>query len=191
MSSVSADLERAESVNTTAISRRSAVFHREGSAGLDRVLCRAIRLSSGFSGSAGRRVLWTCQPRRDRHHAQDDRSGCAAGAQSGAARMEARWDAYIYTLDPDLLFAEFKQRGASFVKELSFIDDESVGLRGHGRRWIRCWHSFGRVTKLARSRIGSSESEWRFRKESRGARWPWRMRGSCRRRRRRHELSDD
>jgi len=34
----------------------------------------------------------------------------------------ARWDAYIYTLDPDPLFAEFKQRGASFVKELSFID---------------------------------------------------------------------
>ena len=34
----------------------------------------------------------------------------------------ARWDAYIYTLDPDPLFTEFKQRGASFVKELSFID---------------------------------------------------------------------
>ena len=34
----------------------------------------------------------------------------------------ARWDAYIYTLDPDPLFEEFKQRGASFVKELSFID---------------------------------------------------------------------
>ena len=35
----------------------------------------------------------------------------------------ARWDAYVYTLDPDALFDEFKQRGASFVKELSFIDD--------------------------------------------------------------------
>src|SRR6188508_1787964 len=35
----------------------------------------------------------------------------------------ARWDAYIYTLDPDPLFDEFRQRGASFVKELSFIDD--------------------------------------------------------------------
>jgi catechol 2,3-dioxygenase-like lactoylglutathione lyase family enzyme len=34
----------------------------------------------------------------------------------------ARWDAYIYTLDPDPLFEEFRQRGASFVKELSFID---------------------------------------------------------------------
>src|SRR5262249_22028940 len=32
----------------------------------------------------------------------------------------ARWDAYIYTLDPDALFREFRQRGASFVKELSF-----------------------------------------------------------------------
>ena len=34
----------------------------------------------------------------------------------------ARWDAYVYTLDPDRLFAEFKQRGVSFVQELSFID---------------------------------------------------------------------
>ncbi len=40
----------------------------------------------------------------------------------------ARWDAYIYTLDPDTLFAEFKQRGASFVKELSFIDDGLWGF---------------------------------------------------------------
>ena len=38
----------------------------------------------------------------------------------------ARWDAYIYTLDPDALFDEFRQRGAQFVKELSFIDK---GLR--------------------------------------------------------------
>jgi hypothetical protein len=34
----------------------------------------------------------------------------------------ARWDAYIYTLDPDTLFDEFSQRGAPFVKTLSFID---------------------------------------------------------------------
>jgi hypothetical protein len=40
----------------------------------------------------------------------------------------ARWDAYIYTLDPDTLFAEFGQRGASFVKELSFIDDGLWGF---------------------------------------------------------------
>ena len=40
----------------------------------------------------------------------------------------ARWDAYIYTRDPDPLFAEFKQRGASFVKELSFIDDGLWGF---------------------------------------------------------------
>lgn len=39
----------------------------------------------------------------------------------------ARWDASIYALDPDSLFAEFKHRGASFVKELSFID---IGLWG-------------------------------------------------------------
>ena len=40
----------------------------------------------------------------------------------------ARWDAYIYTLDPDALFEEFRQRGASFVKELSFIDDGLWGF---------------------------------------------------------------
>ena len=34
----------------------------------------------------------------------------------------ARWDAYVYALDPDALFEEFRQRGASFVTELSFID---------------------------------------------------------------------
>ena len=40
----------------------------------------------------------------------------------------ARWDAYIYTLDPDSLFDEFRGRGASFVKELSFIDDGLWGF---------------------------------------------------------------
>ena len=40
----------------------------------------------------------------------------------------ARWDAYIYTLDPDSLFVELKKRGASFVKELSFIDDGLWGF---------------------------------------------------------------
>jgi hypothetical protein len=40
----------------------------------------------------------------------------------------ARWDAYIYTPDPEPLFAEFKERGASFVKELSFIDDGLWGF---------------------------------------------------------------
>jgi catechol 2,3-dioxygenase-like lactoylglutathione lyase family enzyme len=39
----------------------------------------------------------------------------------------ARWDAYVYTLDPDTLFDEFRQRGVSFVKTLSFID---IGLWG-------------------------------------------------------------
>jgi catechol 2,3-dioxygenase-like lactoylglutathione lyase family enzyme len=34
----------------------------------------------------------------------------------------ARWDAYVYALDPDPLFDEFRQRGVSFVTELSFID---------------------------------------------------------------------
>src|SRR5262245_23597687 len=40
----------------------------------------------------------------------------------------ARWDAYIYTLDPDVLFDEFSQRGVSFVKTLSFIDDGLWGF---------------------------------------------------------------
>ena len=39
----------------------------------------------------------------------------------------ARWDAYISVLNPDALFSEFRERGASFVKELSFID---TGLWG-------------------------------------------------------------
>jgi catechol 2,3-dioxygenase-like lactoylglutathione lyase family enzyme len=40
----------------------------------------------------------------------------------------ARWDAYIYTLDPDTLFDEFRQRGVPFVKELSVIDDGLWGF---------------------------------------------------------------
>ena len=40
----------------------------------------------------------------------------------------ARWDAYIYTLDPDTLYEEFSRRGASFVKNLSFIDDGLWGF---------------------------------------------------------------
>lgn len=40
----------------------------------------------------------------------------------------ARWDACIYTMDPDSLFAEFRERGASFVKELSFIDEGLWGF---------------------------------------------------------------
>ena len=40
----------------------------------------------------------------------------------------ARWDAFIYTLDPDVLFHEFRERGASFVQELSFIDDGLWGF---------------------------------------------------------------
>ena len=40
----------------------------------------------------------------------------------------ARWDAYIYTRDPDALFDEFSRRGASFVQTLSFIDDGLWGF---------------------------------------------------------------
>jgi catechol 2,3-dioxygenase-like lactoylglutathione lyase family enzyme len=37
-------------------------------------------------------------------------------------------DAQVYSTDPDALFAEFRERGASFVKELSFIDDGLWGF---------------------------------------------------------------
>ena len=40
----------------------------------------------------------------------------------------ARWDAFIYTLDPDPLFEELRGRGVSFVTELSFIDDGLWGF---------------------------------------------------------------
>ena len=49
--------------------------------------------------------------------------------QPNCTRHEwARWDAYIYTLDPDALFEEFTERGASFVKKLSFIDEGLWGF---------------------------------------------------------------
>lgn len=40
----------------------------------------------------------------------------------------ARWDAYVYCSDPDALFDELRGRGASFVKELSFIDEGLWGF---------------------------------------------------------------
>ena len=40
----------------------------------------------------------------------------------------ARWDAYVYTQNPDTLYEEFTRRGASFVKDLSFIDDGLWGF---------------------------------------------------------------
>lgn len=40
----------------------------------------------------------------------------------------ARWDAYIYTLDPDALYEELRGRGVAFLKELSFIDDGLWGF---------------------------------------------------------------
>jgi heme-degrading monooxygenase HmoA/catechol 2,3-dioxygenase-like lactoylglutathione lyase family enzyme len=40
----------------------------------------------------------------------------------------ARWDAYIYTPDPDALFEEFKQRDVTFVKPVSFIDEGLWGF---------------------------------------------------------------
>ena len=38
-------------------------------------------------------------------------------------------DAHIYSADPDALFDEFRRRGVSFVKELSFIEDGLWGFQ--------------------------------------------------------------
>jgi len=62
----------------------------------------------------------------------------------------ARWDAYIYTLDPDTLFAEFTQRGVSFVKELS------SSIRGCGVSRLptptaMSWRSFSSATSPERA----------------------------------------
>jgi len=38
-------------------------------------------------------------------------------------------DAHIYSSDPDALFDEFRRRGVSFVKELSFIEDGLWGFQ--------------------------------------------------------------
>jgi hypothetical protein len=62
----------------------------------------------------------------------------------------ARWDACIYTLDPDALFAEFQQRSASFVKELSFIDDGLWGFEvtdadGYVLAFFRTRNEWGHV----------------------------------------------
>ncbi len=40
----------------------------------------------------------------------------------------ARWDACIFVKDPDSLFEEFRERDASFVSELSFIDEGLWGF---------------------------------------------------------------
>ena len=40
----------------------------------------------------------------------------------------ARWDAYVFTRDPDALYQEFDRRGAVFVTPLSFIDDGLWGF---------------------------------------------------------------
>ena len=40
----------------------------------------------------------------------------------------ARWDAFIYTSNPDELFAEFKERGVSFATELSHVDEGLWGF---------------------------------------------------------------
>ena len=37
-------------------------------------------------------------------------------------------DAHIYSMDPDALFDEFRRRGVSFVRELSFIEEGLWGF---------------------------------------------------------------
>jgi catechol 2,3-dioxygenase-like lactoylglutathione lyase family enzyme len=40
----------------------------------------------------------------------------------------ARWDAFVYAHNPDPLFHEFRSRGATFVTELSLIDEGLWGF---------------------------------------------------------------
>jgi predicted enzyme related to lactoylglutathione lyase len=40
----------------------------------------------------------------------------------------ARWDAYVSCDDPDALYREFSARGATFVRDLAFIDDGLWGF---------------------------------------------------------------
>jgi uncharacterized glyoxalase superfamily protein PhnB len=77
-------------------------------------------------------------PQGDVYYAQVSREGAAVMLKTIVPEVRpvpnharhpwARWDAYVYTLDPDALYAEFRERGASFVKELSYIDDGLWGF---------------------------------------------------------------
>ena len=77
-------------------------------------------------------------PPDDVYYAHVSRDGCGimlktitpdVQPQPNHTRHEwARWDAYIYTMDPDPLFEELTRRGASFVKPLSYIDDGLWGF---------------------------------------------------------------
>jgi len=40
----------------------------------------------------------------------------------------ARWDAFIYTADPGALFEEFRRSGASFLTELTVLDEGLWGF---------------------------------------------------------------
>ncbi len=77
-------------------------------------------------------------PPDDIYYAQVRRDGAAimlkaitpeVGPRPNHTRHEwARWDACIYTLDPESVCREFAERGATFVKPLSFIDDGLWGF---------------------------------------------------------------
>ena len=55
------------------------------------------------------------------------KSGEAAPQPNATRDPEIRWDAYCYTQDPDMLAAEFAERGATFSSPLKNTTD---GLRG-------------------------------------------------------------
>lgn len=77
-------------------------------------------------------------PADDVYYAQVKRDGIAIMLKAITPEIQpcpnhtrhpwARWDAYVYSPDPDALFAEFTARQARFVKPLSFIDDGLWGF---------------------------------------------------------------
>lgn len=77
-------------------------------------------------------------PPDDVYYAQVRRDGAAVmlkavapdvrPAPNRSRHPSARWDAYVYTQDPDTLFAELSGRGATFVTTLSWIDDGLWGF---------------------------------------------------------------
>jgi catechol 2,3-dioxygenase-like lactoylglutathione lyase family enzyme len=55
------------------------------------------------------------------------KAGDAAPSPNPQRDPAMKWDAYVYTTEPDALAAEFAERGVSFKMPL---DDTSEGLRG-------------------------------------------------------------
>jgi len=96
--------------------------------------------ASAFSSTS--RVQATTRIRRSepgwhRHHAQGDPARRASTAKPH--RTNGLVGTRTSTPEPDALFDEFSQRGASFVKKLSFIDEGLWALSHRCRRVCPCF----------------------------------------------------